>query len=160
MLLRNIDGDRHQSTMVWEDLINGNPTLVGLAHLCSQAMTRPEKDLPPLEQLNQEAQTLLFLGLESGAFSIRANRDSFEPADRFLAVCIEKNEGKRMEFRCPGNLEQTIRFMDGFRDLCEYGLVMHQVLNEFSFAARGYDFARQVNRESVEEKFQWGREVE
>ena len=59
------------------------------------------------------------------------------------------DEDRRVRFRT-GDPAQNIRFLDGFRELCARGLVMHHLFPEFSLTRTGYEFAATIRREEVQ----------
>jgi hypothetical protein len=54
-------------------------------------------------------------------------------------------------FRSRTEPEITVRFLDGFRQLCNAGLVMHQVGGEFSLTSRGFELAKGIHSAEVSE---------
>lgn len=158
MLQRNLSENQPNESLVWEDLTNGVPTIAALAHLCSKALgePRPKSTNPPV--LAAEAKAILCVAGTTGSISIRGNKNAFEPGERYQAICVEMEEGRRIEFRVPDNPEQTIRFVEGFRQLCQTGLVMHQLMNEFSLTAAGFDQAKQVDADSLSRLVEMGRD--
>ena len=158
MLQRNLTGNHPVESLTQEDLNNGIPTIAALARLCSDALARPESSPVGTRPLTSEALAILHLARNTGSISIRGDKNAFEPGERYLAICVEQEEGRRFEFRVPGNPEQTIRFVDGFRGLCHDGLVMHQLMNEFSLTASGFDVASQVDPDPIERLIAMGRE--
>ena len=159
MLPRNTEKSGNLESLTWEDLTNGIPTIVALARLCGIAMCEPPRELPKQSDLSAEAQAILYVARDSGAISIRGDKNAFEPAERFLAICVELGEGRRIEFRCTRDPKQTIRFIDGFRQLCRFGLVMHQLMNDFSLTGQGFDLAARIQSDPIPEVLQFGRET-
>jgi hypothetical protein len=159
MLQRNLSQAQPAESLVWEDLTNGVPTIAALADLCSHVLADPASDpaAVKLSGLSREAAAILQAARETGSISIRGDKNAFEPGERYLAICVELGEGRRMEFRVADRPEQTIRFMNGFRQLCRAGLVMHHLMNEFSLTAAGFELARQVQSGEVAELVQMAR---
>jgi hypothetical protein len=60
------------------------------------------------------------------------------------------DETQTIAFRDPQVPEVTIRFLEGFRQLCSFGLVMHHIHRDFSLTSRGFDIARTLKREEVQ----------
>jgi len=147
-----------QSGLTWADLCNGTPTIIALAHLCAVVQSRPELPKVDPSQLSDEARALLISSRDRGTLSIRGDKNAFEPAERFLAVCVEKQEGQKLEFRSR-DAEQTVKFMDGLRQLCACGLVMHQLMNDFSLTSQGFELARQLDAGAYQELLATGREA-
>ena len=159
MLQRNLSDGRAADSVVWDDLSNGIPTISALANLCSRAMGQLEPTGADTATLPDEAFAILKVAAETGSISIRGDKNAFEPGERYLAICVEQNEGQRIEFRAQNNPEQTIRFVDAFRQLCCGGLVMHQLMNEFSLTASGFEMAQQVDEQRVQSLIAVGREI-
>jgi hypothetical protein len=158
MLPRNLSDVPPAESHLSRDLAGSLPTIFALAELASAVLASPQPDRPSPRDLSPEAQALLVAASGSGSFAIQSNKAAFEPDKRFLAVSVEQADGTRMEFRVPGNPEQTVRFLEGFRQLCQHGLVMHQVMNEFSLTASGFERARHVAPAAVEELLAMARE--
>ncbi len=132
----------------WEALGNGAPMLVALAQLCSEVWAKPSgiQDSP----LTGEAKAILFSARDRGTIEIKAVNSAFDPAARMLAVYVEENEERTIAFRDPTCPEITVRFLDGFRQLCQLGLVMHHIYRDFSLTASGFELARNICREEVQ----------
>ncbi len=160
MLQRNLTNNRPLESLVWEDLTNGVPTISALARLSSEVLADRQSDpaLTDLAALSMEAKAILKLASKTGSISIRGDKNAFEPEERYLAICVEMPESHRREFRISGDPQQTIRFLEGFRQLCCQGLVMHQLMNEFSLTAVGFEVASQVNEKDVEKQVEQARE--
>jgi hypothetical protein len=159
MLPRNLSDSRTPESITWDDLTSGLPTILALAQLCGHSLASPGEAPIDAEglSLSREALAIAVTACQTGAISIRGDKNAFEPGERFLAICVELSEGNRIEFRCVDNPEQTIRFVDGFRQLCRHGLAMHQLMNEFSLTRAGFALARSVDRGSVEDLVALGR---
>ncbi len=159
MLFRNLSGDDRQATQ-WQDLGYGAPTIIGFANLCSQALTQPTGRQESADDLSVEARTILVAAANRGTIDIRADRDSFNSAERFLAVCVEYELEKRLLFLQKEDPEQTIRFLEGFRELCQSGLVIHHLQKDFSLSAAGFHMARSLNRDEFESLLRFAVEIE
>jgi hypothetical protein len=157
MLPRNLTDGRAADSLIWDDLVKGVPTIMALANLCSRVQAEVRNATVGPGDLPAESRAILCAADKTGAISIRGDKNAFEPGERYLAVCVELPEGARIEFRCADNPEQTIRFVEGFRRLCQTGLAMHHLMNEFSLTAAGFEMARQIDRESVAELLALGR---
>ena len=158
MLPRNLSDNRSPESMTWDDLTSGLPTIIALARLCGNVIASLDDTTPGNKPLSLEAQAIASAASETGAISIRGDKNAFEPGERYLAICVELAEGKRIEFRCPSDPEQTIRFVDGFRQLCRHGMVMHHLMNEFSLTSAGFELARSVDQKSIEKLVALGRQ--
>lgn len=150
MLPRNLSDRRNPESITWDDLTSGLPTIVAMARLCGNVIASLDDMSPAADHLSLEAQAIASAAIKTGAISIRGDKNAFEPGERFLAICVELAEGNRIEFRCADDPEQTMRFVDGFRQLCRNGLAMHQLMNEFSLTRAGFELARTVDQKSIE----------
>ena len=65
--------------------------------------------------------------------------DAFSAPARFLAVRVELDEEQWLVFRSREDPAVTIRFLDGFRELCAAGLVMHHLYRDFSLTRAGFE---------------------
>lgn len=157
MIPRNLSEHRNVESLTWEDLTGGVPTIVALAGLCSRVLADPLDPDCEAGDLPAEARAILAAAGSTGAISIRGDKNAFEPGERYLAVCVEQNDGARTEFRCANDPEKTIRFVEGFRKLCQSGLVMHHLMNEFSLTASGFSLARSIDPDSVADLLALGR---
>lgn len=130
----------------WEDLSEGAATILGLARICSRSLVHPlEIDQPFLP----EADALLFAARTRGVFEVVGKKNAFDSVDRFVAIHVETEPHHFLAFRRKENPEQTIRFVEGFRQLCQTGLVMHHLAREFSLTVAGFERARQVDENEV-----------
>lgn len=141
MDLNPVDNYLHGS---WEALGNAAPTLVALAQLCSQRWVQRPSDETSLEGLSEEATTILVTARHRGVIELRAMNSAFDSAARLLAVYVENEPDNRIVFRDKDRPEVTVRFLEGFRQLCERGLIIHHLYGEFSLAPHGIDLARTV----------------
>jgi len=143
----------------WEALGAGAPILVALAQLCCQAMVeRSPPKLASAEGLLPEAKTILFAARNRGLVEVRGVNTAFDPAARLLAVYVELDESQTIAFRDPENPETTVLFLEGFRQLCELGLVIHHLHRDFSLTALGFQIARSVSQEEVQSWLDKGSE--
>lgn len=141
----------------WEALGAGAPILVALAQLCSQAIVdRPA--IPVLVQLSPEARAILFAARDRGIVEIKGLHTAFEAPSRLVAVYIEDEDGHTIAFRDASNPEITVQFLEGFRELCVFGLVMHHLHRDFSLSSAGFHLARQIEFEDVKEWLAKGTE--
>ncbi len=135
----------------WDALGAGAPVLVALAQLSSDAMVGLTAanaiavgDLPP------EAKAILVAARDRGVIELKAVNAAFDAASRLLAVYVEIDEEQTIAFRDPNKPEVTVRFLEGFRVLCEQALVMHHVHRDFSLTSRGFDAARTISKQEVQ----------
>ncbi len=132
----------------WEALGAGAPVLVALAQLSSQAQIDPP--VVDLEKLLPEAKAILFAAKDRGVVEVKAVNTAFEAASRMLAVYVELEDDRTIAFRDREKPEVTVRFLEGFRQLCEAGLMLHHIHRDFSLSSQGFDMARKVSREEVQ----------
>lgn len=151
--LNPIDNYLHGS---WEALGEGAPLLVALAQLCSErwalrkGLAEVNDAQKTLLALSPEARAILYSARERGIIEIRAVNSAFDAAARLLAVYVELSDERTVAFRDSKQPEVTVRFMDGFRQLCDAGLVMHHIFRDFSLAPQGLEVARVVQRQDVQ----------
>jgi hypothetical protein len=158
----------------WEALGNGAPVLVALAQICSDAWTRghyPPRSEPTApaeptstetgstsssevtlgtEGLSGEARAILYAARSRGIIEVKAVNTAFDAAARLLAVYVEESDERTIAFRDAHRPEVTVRFLDGFRELCERGLVIHHIYRDFSLSPRGFELAQSIERSSVQ----------
>ena len=153
--LNPVDNYLHGS---WEALGNGAPVLVALAQLCSERWVRqPAGDSDSslqdavLDRLIPEAKAILFAAHKRGTIEIRAVNSAFDAAARLLAVYVELDDERVIAFRDPNDPATTVQFLDGFRNLCDCGLVIHHIYRDFSLSASGLKLASQISQQEVQE---------
>lgn len=156
MLRRHIGLEDRQQTL-WQELNEGTATIVGFATLCTLSMSGTAG---PAEDLSHEALAILKAAENRGFIEIRINKESFDSSERLLGVCVERAENEFLLFRRKSEPERTIRFLDGFRQLCLAGLVMHHIHREFSLTAKGFELARTLDRADFCEQLEFGEEVD
>ncbi len=144
MLIRNLGSTDPEPSTLLKVVGEGYPTIAALAMLCANAISEPPDDVA-MNQLSNEAQTLLVMAKDRGTFEIRATKVSFDSTERFLAICVETEPATFMMFRQKDQPRQTIRFFEGFVELCRHGLVIHHLQKDFSLSTRGYDLADSLN---------------
>jgi hypothetical protein len=160
MLNRNLTPDPNQTKLQWEDLNFGAPTIIALANICSHAMSASQTDIERnVSQLSDEAKTILVAASQRGTIDIRASRERVDSVERFLAVCVEHELEQWMLFLDRDKPEQTIRFLDGFRQLCMAGLVIHHLQKDFSLSSSGFDLAKTLNRDDFKELLTFPTEI-
>lgn len=131
----------------WQELGEGAPTLAGFARLCSLAIAGSVQTGRPL---SPEAQAILYTAQTRGVIEIKGSNRAFDAPARLLAVHVETGPQQTTVFRNPEKPEVTIRFLGGFRELCEAGLAMHHIYGDFSLTREGFDLARTIERPQVE----------
>jgi hypothetical protein len=147
--------DNHAS--IWQELTDGAPTIYGLANLCGRAISQ---SVAPVVPLMAEATAILAAAADRGMMDIRGSKSGYDSADRFLAVCVEIAEDRRLLFKRKENPEQTVRFLEGFRQLCQSGLVVHHLQRDFSLTATGYNAAREIDRDSIAALLEFAVEID
>lgn len=154
--LNPVDNYLHGS---WEALGNGAPVLVALAQLCSERWVRHEHaDAETAAQLSKPAQAILYAARKRGTIEIRAVNSAFDAAARLLAVYVEVDEDQTIAFRDAAKPAVTVRFLEGFRELCEHGLVLHHIYRDFSLTSEAFQIASGLSREELETELQQATE--
>ena len=143
--------------MILQELSDGLPTIAAFARLCGRAISG---EAQPLANLAPEALAIVAASRGTGRFDIRGDRDAFESADRFLAVCVEITADRRLLFRDKANPRQTIMFLDGFRQLCQSGLILHHLLKDFSLSISGFELSDRLNAADYQELIGFATEIE
>lgn len=131
----------------WEVLGAGGPTIWALASLCSRALSGVTE---PGESLSPEAKAILFVAQRRGLIEIKGTYTAFERAERLLAVHVEQEGERETVFRSRTDPRFTIRCLEGFRQLCASGLVMHHLYGEFTLTERGFQVASTVALQEVQ----------
>ena len=158
MLPRSHNSGEQNSNHSWQDLGYGAPTIMGFATLCSRAITnRSQCDL---DELCGEAKAILVAAADRGTMDIRASREPFDSSERLMAICVEFELDRRLLFLRKDDPQQTVRFLEGFRQLCESGLVLHHLQKDFSLSATGFEIAKQLNRADHESLLSFAVEIE
>lgn len=132
----------------WEALGSGGPTLAALAALCAAAIVSPPAESEEAE-LSREALAILYAARQRGVIEVRGVRTAFEAPGRLLAVYVEEDAIRTIAFRSQENPEVTVRFFEGFCQLCRAGMVLHHLHRDFSLSRRGFERARDVTAEQV-----------
>lgn len=145
MTLKRYLGDDSRSSAL-EELAWGAPTILGLARVSAEAMGAP---VPDLAKLPPESRAILYLARERGVFEIKATSHAFDAVERFLTVHVELDHERSIWLRVPGDAPQTMRWFEGFRRLCEHGLVVHHLQRDFSLSSAGFELARTIALDDV-----------
>lgn len=135
----------------WEALGSGGPTLAALAAVCAQAIIHPTSDSPE-KNLGLEAQAILYAARNRGVIEVRGVRTAFEAPGRLLAVYVEEDESRTIAFRSQTHPEVTVRFFDGFCELCRAGMILHHLHRDFTLSRLGFERARKVSQQDIAEK--------
>jgi hypothetical protein len=139
-----------------QNLSSGLPSVMGFAMLAAKAISQPDAEQP----LSIEARILLRLARGRGVFELRGNPDSFDSSERLLAVCVERDNGQWVVFKQKGALRKTMAFLDGFRELCQSGLVMHQLAKEFSLTRAGFESFLEISDAEYEKGLEFAETVD
>jgi hypothetical protein len=141
----------------WQELGEGAPTLAGFARLCSLALAgHAQPDRP----LSLEAKAILHSARERGMIEIKGSNRAFDAPARLLAVHVETSQQRSIIFRNRDKPEVTIRFLAGFRELCEAGLAMHHIYGDFSLTREGFEAAHHVSVAEIEAQLREGIEMD
>lgn len=150
----------HSEAASWRDLGRGGPTIRALAELAGLRWTGIAPPAPDRwESLSRPAQTLLAVARQHGVIELKATNVAFDSTERLLTVHVHLSDQRQMRFRKVGDARWTMRFLEGFRELCAAGLVVHQLYQEFCLTARGFEWADQIDRNDVAEWIDTGEVV-
>jgi hypothetical protein len=139
--------DHRPADTTSEPLGTGTITIWALAQLAARALAGL---VPPPDALSPEAKAILFAARRRGMLEIKGSNAAFERSERLLAVHVEQDEDAVLCFRSRRNPRFTIRCLEGFRQLCAAGLVMHHFSGEFSLTEAGFREAARVQQEEVQ----------
>ena len=159
MLIRNLGSSEPEPSTLIKVVGEGYPTIAALAMLCAGAITDPPADVQ-LSELSDEAKTLLVTAKQRGTFEIRATKASFDSTERFLAICVETEPEEFLMFRRKAQPRQTIKFFEGFVQLCRHGLMVHHLQKDFSLSSKGYQLAESLNPSDFEAMASFATEAE
>jgi hypothetical protein len=132
---------------LWQELGSGAPTVIAFAQLCSHALAANRQ--APVEELIEEARAILYAARRRGTIEIKGVNHAFESSERFLTVSVELDQDRQLYLKRHDDPELTVRFLDGFRQLCASGLVMHHLFHEFSLTRAGFELARTLRRQDL-----------
>jgi hypothetical protein len=125
----------------WSEMGVGAPTLIAFAQLCSRAWVT---GAAVTEDLSPEAKAILFTAGRHGMLEVKGTNAAYEAPSRLLTVFVETADDTRIRFRDPQDVRQNVRFLDGFRQLCACGLVMHHLFHEFTLTPAGFELATTI----------------
>jgi len=158
MLPRSFNSTDQTNSQSWQDLGHGAPTIMAFATLCSRALVDRSQCNP--DDLSDEAKAILAVAADRGTMDIRASREPFDSSERLLAICVEFELDRRLLFLRKDDPEQTVRFLEGFGQLCESGCVLHHLQKDFSLSAAGFEIAKQLKRTDHEDLLKFAVEIE
>lgn len=152
MLERYLGQDR-QTPIGWDELGHGAPTIIALARLAAVHLPTSDDDsvdkLLDQGELSDEARALLCVAQDRGVFAIRGSNQAFESIGRFLMVHVETEPDQLLRFGSKDSPLQTIRFLEGFAQLCHHGLVVHHLFHEFSLSSKGFALAARIDEAAI-----------
>ena len=79
---------------------------------------------------------------------------------RQWSVCVELDDEQKLLFRQKGNVRKTLQFIEGFRQLCQSGLIMHHLQSDFSLTEKGFQIAEQLNDDELKAMIQYAVEID
>ena len=159
MLIRNLGSTDPEPSTLIKVVGEGYPTIAALAMMCANAISHPPQD-DSIDDLSDEAKTLLVTARDRGTFEIRATKASFDSTERFLAICVETEQDVFLMFRQKAQPRQTIRFFEGFAELCRHGLMIHHLQKDFSLSSKGYAWADSIEGSKFEQLADFAIEAE
>ena len=153
-MLERFLGQNGPNAASWSDLGTGAPTLFALAQLCSHALSTCTV---VTDSLSPEAQAILYTARHRGILEVKGSNEAYESPSRLLTVFVEIEDQSQIRFRDSQDARQNVLFLEGFRQLCASGLVMHHLNHEFSLTGAGFDHARTMTPEECEHLLELGR---
>jgi hypothetical protein len=147
-------GSDEQLVATWSDLGAGAPTIAALAQLCSRAWVNGSS---AAEDLWPEARAILYVAGRRGVLEIKGTNAAYESPSRLLTVFVELDDETRIRFRDARNVQQNVRFLEGFRQLCARGLVMHHLYHEFTLTPSGFALAATISPSEVQTLLDFGQ---
>ena len=123
-----------------DDLSNGP---VVWHALCYELDVRPS--------LSPEAEAILFAARKHGSFELKVTNAAVDPVDRFIAVHVQVAPEELFALRLPGDAAATMRWFEGFRELCAGGFVVHHIDSDFSLTSAGFEKAKSIQPNDVQE---------
>lgn len=135
----------------WEALGSGGATLAALAAVCATAIVQPPDSTAP-QPLGLEAKAILYAARNRGVIEVRGVRTAFEAPGRLLAVYVEEDETRTIAFRSQTQPKLTVRFFDGFCELCRAGMILHHLHRDFTLSRLGFERAQAISYQEVAEK--------
>ncbi|QEG38771.1 hypothetical protein [Roseimaritima ulvae] len=131
----------------WEALGEGAPTLSALAAVCARGVVDPPTEVG---ELSGEAEAILYAAKDRGVIEVRGVRTAFEAPARLLAIYVELDEHRTIAFRNREDPQVTVRFFDGFCQLCRSGFILHHLHRDFSLSKTGFEAAGKIDKQKVE----------
>jgi len=153
MLGRALWSDEQQ-TASWNELGVGAPTIGALAQLCSRAWVSGSVSTG---ELSPEAQAILYAAGRRGMLEVKGTNTAYESPSRLLTVFVEMDDDTRIRFRDARDVRQNVRFLEGFRQLCACGLVMHHLYHEFTLTPLGFEMAANIRPDEIQKLLDLGQ---
>lgn len=147
-------GSDEQLAATWYDLGVGAPTISALAQLCSRAWVSGSV---AAEELSPEARAILYVAGRRGILEIKGTNAAYESPSRLLTVFVEMDDDTRIRFRDARDIRQNVRFLEGFRQLCARGLVMHHLYHEFTLTPAGFELAATICPNEIQTLLDFGQ---
>ncbi len=144
-----------------EELLSGLPTIGAFARLCANVLAQPQREsAAAIPELSGEAQAILWAARQRGILEIKGTNQEVESPKRLLAIYVEVDPDCFLVFRNRQDPQVTLRFLDGFRQLCEAGFIMHQMGSEFSLTRSGFEQAAGLEEAALQEDLEMGYRLE
>ncbi len=135
----------------WSALGEGAPTLSALAAVCARSIVHPpDAESEGDARISLEGQAILYAARHRGVIEVRGVSTAFEAPARMLAIYVEEDEHRTIAFRDRERPEVTLRFFEGFCELCRAGLILHHLHRDFSLTMRGFVRAKEIQFAEVE----------
>jgi hypothetical protein len=131
--------------LTWNDVVLGAPSIIGFAALCGRAIAAP----CPVE-LTPIAKAIVYAARDRASLEIKATRNAYNSSQRMLAVHVETAPERWLVFRSRLDPKFTLSALDGFRQLCAAGLVMHHHGHDFSLTHQGLMAGTVIENSEVE----------
>ena len=132
--------------LTWSDVAAGAPSIMGFAALAGRAIAT---GATLQGELSPHALAILFAAKGRGSIEIKAIKNAYDSSQRLLAVHVELGPERMLAFRSRSSPQFTIAALDGFRQLCAAGLVMHHLAHDFSLTQAGLATAATVDSSAV-----------
>jgi hypothetical protein len=138
----------------WEAMGEGGPTLAALAALCARTLAKSREEQIAINavDLSAEARAILYKARDRGIIEVRGVKTAFETPGRLLAIYVEESEHHTVAFRSREFPEITVRFFDGFCELCHAGLILHHLHRDFTLSRKGFELARTIDPLDIQEQ--------
>lgn len=143
--------------LTWADLVEGTPTVIALAELCSAALAR---GTPPQGELSLAAKAILFAARQRGCVELKATKNAYDSAQRLLAVHVETSPERMLVLRSRLEPHFTLQMLEAFRELCAAGLILHSHGREFTLTHSAMQLGAGVAPDEVADLLAQGVELD